>query len=261
MRKEEHHPCPTIERWQKTLTPEQQTFARQFTQEQIAAQLSCQTIDEQEAEAHLRFVYHLVGWEPPTIYWFDSPVAFVLAHFPDSRWNASSIMEASMKVRAHMQNRMRKQLRKQLEAIVEQHVRDQVWVQVGALVEKHVQDSVWRAIWDQARDGGRPREEDSIWDSEWDDVRNRVQFSIRASVRAYYDQSWHSIFRFFHEAVEPNDLVHMAYLNVLASGYHLEAQRAWMVHKPVRLERDEGGNLHSVNGPCVQYRDGWGFYV
>lgn len=262
MRRENHRlPCLKIERWQEALTPEQQASVSQFAREQIAAQLSCKTIDEQEAEAHLRIVYHLVGWEPPTIHWFDSPVAFVLAHFPDNVWDCPPVMEASVKARARMQNRMRKRVRKSIEASVEQRVQDQIWIHVGASVEQRVQDSVWTNIWDQTWDGVRVREEDSIWDPEWDGIRNSVQANIRASVRAYYDQSWHSIFRFFHEVFEPNDLISLACLNELLSGYHFGCQEAWMVRKPVRLERDEAGNLHSADGLCVQYRDGWGFYA
>jgi hypothetical protein len=53
----------------------------------------------------------------------------------------------------------------------------------------------------------------------------------------------------------------MALFNEMVTGYHLGANEAWVVRKPIRLERDDRGRLHSDSGMCVQYRDGWGFYA
>jgi hypothetical protein len=74
-------PCPKIKRGQERLTPEQEAYARQFAQERIAAMLSTAAIDEAEAEKHLRAAYRVAGLEPVPVRWFDSPIAFVEAHF------------------------------------------------------------------------------------------------------------------------------------------------------------------------------------
>jgi hypothetical protein len=49
--------------------------------------------------------------------------------------------------------------------------------------------------------------------------------------------------------------------NELVSGYRLSHKEAWLVRKPVLLERDEQGRLHNASGPCILYRDGWGWYA
>lgn len=56
-------------------------------------------------------------------------------------------------------------------------------------------------------------------------------------------------------------MIHLALFNEMVSGYYLEGKQAWLVRKPIRLERDAQGRLHSSDGMCIQYRDGWGMYA
>lgn len=69
------------------------------------------------------------------------------------------------------------------------------------------------------------------------------------------------LYQFFHEMFEENELIHLALLNEMVSGYHLDREKAWLVRKPTLLERDAQGRLHSASGPCIQYRDGLGAYA
>ena len=89
----------------------------------------------------------------------------------------------------------------------------------------------------------------SVWDS------------VSASVRGYLDANWLAFYRFFHETFAENQLIHLALFNESVCGYRPGKQEAWLVRKPIRLERDERGRLHSADGMCIQYRDGWGFYA
>lgn len=69
-------------REQEKLTEEQEAYLEQFIQERIAAGHSTPTSASGEAEEHLRLAYQVVGLDPPTIRWFDSPLTFVLEPEP-----------------------------------------------------------------------------------------------------------------------------------------------------------------------------------
>src|SRR5581483_1560351 len=117
-------PCPKIVRGQERLSPEQEAYARHFAQERIAAMLSTAASDEAEAEEHLRQAYRVAGLEPVPVRWFDSPIAFVQAHFLDV-WDS-------------VQDSVR--------ASVWASVRDSVWASVWASVGAIVLDRVWDSV-------------------------------------------------------------------------------------------------------------------
>jgi hypothetical protein len=109
--------------------------------------------------------------------------------------------------------------------------------------QRQTQDQTWRAL------------EETI-------ARNWFwQGDVRDIVRAYQEEDRLVCFRFFHEVYAGNALIHLARLNELVSGYHLGDAEAWLTRKPVRLERDAQGRLHSADGMCIQYRDGLGLYA
>jgi hypothetical protein len=85
--------------------------------------------------------------------------------------------------------------------------------------------------------------------------------SVQDIILAYREAGRLACFRFLHEVCQENALMHLARLNELVSGYRLGDAEAWLIHKPVRLERDEQGRLHSVDGMAIQYPDGLGFYA
>src|SRR5581483_5675592 len=115
--------------------------------------------------------------------------------------------------------------------------------------------------WDQVR--GQVR--DQVWGQVWGQVRGQVWDQVRGqvnnSVASYFEANWLAFYRFFHEVFEENTLIHLALFNEMVCGYRLEREEAWLVRKPVRLERDEQGRLHSGDGMCIQYAGGWGFYA
>lgn len=93
-------------------------------------------------------------------------------------------------------------------------------------------------------------------DFEGQDLRNR----LHASVTAYSREDWFVWQWFLSEVFEPNPALHVARFNEMVSGYWLGREEAWLIRKPIRLERDEGDRLHSAEGRCLEYRDGWGAY-
>jgi hypothetical protein len=60
---------------------------------------------------------------------------------------------------------------------------------------------------------------------------------------------------------EENDRIHLALFNEMVCGYRLGSKQAWLVRKPIRLECDAQGRLHSADGMGIQFRDGWGMYA
>jgi hypothetical protein len=272
-------PCPRIERGQQHLLPEQEVSLRQFFQERLAAMLSCAPINEHEAEEHLSQVYRALGLEAPRIRWFDSPLAFIAAYAPQWRTNSYG-------------TEVGKSIQHQLDDLTEQVLlgiwetaSDTLWEQVeGSLPETGAWDSVGTTIWMHVYNeiSQMASEEYMVWaepfsfPKSWsEDVTNRkwetIQWKIESNrlweegvqdmVRAYREQRRLACFRFFHKVCEENTLIYLARLNEMVSGYRLGDAEAWLIRKPVRLERDEQGRLHSADGMCIQYPDGWGFYA
>jgi hypothetical protein len=240
-----------IQKGQQALTPEQEAYARQFAQERIAAMLSCATIDEQEAEKHLMAAYRVAGLPPPTMRWFDSPVAFAMAHFSSVRDSVWDSVRASVWASVW--------------ASVRDSVGDSVWASVGDSVWDSVRDSVGDSVgdsvWASVRDSVRDSVGDSVWASVWASVWDSVRDSVGDSVRAYFDENWLVFYQFFHEVFEQNDLIHLALFNEMVSGYRLGSKEAWLVRKPIVLSRDSRSRLHNASGMCMTYKDGWGFYA
>lgn len=287
-------PCPKIVRGQWWLTPEQEAYMREFAHMRIAAKLSTTPIDEQEAEQYLRDAYRVAGVKPPArIRWFDSPCAFVRASVEDPVWagvedsvcgRVRTSVEGSLRfnvwervkasVRTSVGSRawenvkasiltlvapltmadsfMPHRVESSTESRVYHHMEDQVWKSVEASVGKRIQDRLLKRA--QASVGKRVS-----WSVEIQ-VQASVSKRMSESVRAYSNAGWLAFYHFFHEVFEENRLIHLARLNEMVSGYHLGREEAWLVRKPIILEHEWGG-FHNANGPCVQYRDGWGFYA
>ncbi len=128
------------------------------------------------------------------------------------------------------------------------------WSSVGSSVWSSVGSSVGSSVWSSVGS--------SVWSSVGSSVWSSVGSSVGSSVTiAYFVQNQLAFFRFFHEVFEENNLIHLALFNEMVSGYYLGSNEAWLVRKPVILERDEQGRLHCAAGRCVQYPDGWGFYA
>lgn len=274
-----HEPSfPPIQPGQVQLTPEQEAYARQFTQERIAAMVSLAAISESETEEHLRQAYLSAKLEPVPVRWFDSPLAFVQADFSvgtnpwarirTSLW-ASAQPRSVDKLRARVGISV---LQGNVKASVQERERLRIWssvggpvyasvlYNVGVPVQSAVENSAWssdlRTVWNTLLANSQK----DAWNSIYDNVRDAVEASAENSVQAYFDEHWYACYRLYHEG-EQNHLIHLARFNEMVSGYRLGSKEAWLVRKPIRLARDEQDCLHSASGMCIQYPDGWGFYA
>jgi hypothetical protein len=227
--------CPKIVRGQQQLTPEQAIYAREFARERIAAQLSTAPIDEQKAQEHMFYSYRVVGRKPPvTIRWFDSPFSFVATRVWDGR-----ARDVSGSVRISPMDSVIRSVQVDARGY-------HLWNEVRNHMSANIGTSMW-AIVQTSMPGS------AVSVGGWK--------SVMGSLQAYSDAGELAISRFFHEAFEENKLIHLARFNEMVSGYWLGSRETWLVRKPVILQRDEEGRLHNVSGPCVQYRDGWGWYA
>ncbi|HEY7414398.1 MAG TPA: hypothetical protein VH593_04340 [Ktedonobacteraceae bacterium] len=262
-------PCPKIIRGQERLTPEQAAYARQFAQERIAAMLSTTPIDEREAEQHLRAAYHVAGLELVPMRWFDSPGTFILAHLP-IEW--ASVWDRMKKIGQDIREDLVEEIGQDLVEEIMQEIgqdmeedydEDSVGYSVGLSVwssawDDGVGDRVWNSVKADVLADGEGKE---VWETIRKDQEDIMDEVVEGSVRAYYGANWLSFYRFFHEVFEENELIHLALFNEMVSGYRLGSKEAWLVRKPILLQRDAQGRLHSADGMCIQYRDGWGFYA
>lgn len=248
-------PCPKIVRGQEELTPEQEAFARQFAQERVVTMFSTAPIDEAEAEDHLRAAYRVGGWEQVPVRWFKSPEELLRTAHGVGGWELAVHIRwfDSLGAFVFAPFFSKKANEKNIQW-------DGVGNGVVQSVRKSVEASVWTSVWNSVGDW--------VWENMWtrwdvvrEDVWEVLGVVVEDSVRAYYDESRLSLVRFLHELFEENELIHLARFNEMVCGYHLMRKEAWVVHKPIRLERDAQGRLHSADGMAIQFRDGWGLYV
>lgn len=248
--------------------------------------LSTTAIDEQAAEEHLRLAYRMVGCEPPQIRWFDAPIPFALSHFPTNllgkirkmgRINLSSsgweYVEASTQVTigrsmgwyhlppiwpfTESSKRYQMAMNVWKRDGAENPITEGVWHSVEEHVSARVEHSlsglmrqVERGVWSNF-----PTGEDRIWRNMDEMMQRSLVGGVNACANAYGAQRWLALVHFLHENCVPDGLIHLARLNEMVSAYRLGTEEAWLVRKPIQLERDESNE----GGFYGQYSDGWRF--
>lgn len=255
------------------LTPEQQTEAEHFAAERIAAQFSTEPVDENEAEAWLREAYQVAGLAPPsTIFWLDGPLDLVDLFVPssaeamgDARGWLHLIAGVGENVGEHLWETawsaagadVEFRLKTSVRGAVEHKMRESVEVNVGRLVRASVTAYVDEKVWARVRTSTRPRVKAGLWE----DIKAIVDYSIKASTRAYAVTPAFAVFRFFDTYLSPNAAQALARFNEVVSGYWLGKELALIVRRPTVLSRDADGRLHRATGLCLAYPSGWGIYA
>jgi hypothetical protein len=233
---------------QRRLTRAQEAEATRFVNERIQTQLSTEPVDERAAEVLLKHAYELEGLAAPDdIRWVDGPLQLLAALDSESlgeritdvlldRVWANYPTSVAVRVMGSLSKSVGKRLRK--------HIEDLVGFRVKELIEESVGDLVWASV--QASDRAR---EWHLWGSDGD------------SIRAYLEAPTFADYRFYDAYLASNDFHALACFNELVSGYWFGKEGAVIVRRPRRLCRDPEGRLHSANGKCLEYHDGWGFFA
>jgi hypothetical protein len=60
---------------------------------------------------------------------------------------------------------------------------------------------------------------------------------------------------------EENSDLHFMHFYAMVSAVHLAASEVWVIRKPVQYAFDAYEHLHSAEGPCIEYHDGWKLYA
>jgi hypothetical protein len=266
--------------------------ADRFREERIRLQLSTDPVDEAAAEELLCRAYATAGVPAPGhIHWLDGPLELVaiLADaspciffaepyqqyrervpqcvWDDARLDGDEIARLSGSVLESVDHRIR-----QLQRRAERRIYAQVnagGVHPGVGVEGGVWSRVIHPIWDAVRTGVGERIWRAVGEAVCSPVGQRIRdfmwgnadYSLWHSIRAYDEAPMLAEVRFYDEYRARNAAHALARFNELVSGYWLGRAVALLVRRPTRLERDAVGRLHSVNGPAVEYPDGWGFWA
>jgi hypothetical protein len=234
---------------QEALTPEQEVEARRFTDERITEQLSTEPVDESEAEQLLRQAYATVGLTAPrSIHWVNGPMQVVaLAEERDalSVWE-SVWLRTRLSLEGEENGANATVGRGVWESVWNRMSSKSVWLRVYAYVGDCVGQTIEASLGVSLRASGVDIPRVEIWQS---------------LGRAYGDACWLVSSRFFDEYVAPNAGHALAHFNELVSGYWESQGEAILIRRPRVLGRDAQGFLHSEQGKCLEYHDGWGFYA
>lgn len=250
----------TLQQEQTRLSPKQEAEAQRFAQERVEAHLSTKPANEREAEHLLRQAYRAAKLAEPThILWFDGPLQLV-ARFVTPAQDLSLWPSVFDSVGDVVVDSIQDRVRKELMSRVNASLQDSLWASVGASLATTIRDNVGVPV--------QAATEASVWarlqSSELSArpvVKEIVKQSVSASVCAYFATPSLALAHFYNRYLAPNEAQALAHLNELVSGYWFGEKTALLVRRPKMLARDAEGRLHSAKGKCLQYRDGWGFYV
>jgi Domain of unknown function (DUF6745) len=268
--------------------PARVTEMRSFAAERVRAQFSTEPTDEAEAEGLLRQAYAAAGLEPPRhIHWLDGPLELVAVlarrdgpisvaeeyreRVPHCVWDDAALDRAEL---ASLGDHVAKSVDYRV-----RRVEHDEWRRVTALLAAgHATSAIRRStdVWDWVVGPVRQRVQAEVGDRIWDAIGIAAGSPIPQRIR---DRSWdgtdHALWhpvsaydkapdmammRYYGVHIGLNMAEALARFNEMASGYWLGRALALVVRRPTRLSVDGRGRLHHETAPCVEYRDGWGFW-
>ena len=180
-------------------------------------------------------------------------------------------------------------VRANVEANVRDNVVDNVWDNVDANVRgnicDNVRDNVWANVRDNVRDNivanivdnVRNTVEDNVednimanvWANVWANVRGNIRANIRANKLEYYnfsvygnvsDYGWLSFYDYFREiGILKNENL-SKFISLLDSNIYDMIQfdgLAIICKKPNKIKRNQNNLLHCIDGPAIQWDDGY----
>jgi hypothetical protein len=168
------------------------------------------------------------------------------------------------------------------------NVKANVWANVGANVKANVGANVRDNVWANVRNNVEANVRANVWNNVeanvWDNVRNNVRDNVEANVKANVganvwefhnfssygnigDYAWISCYDYFSEVakidLKNNDFYE--FRDLILSGVYdmIQFDKACIaVSLPLFAKKDANNRLHSVEGPAILFRDGYGqFYI
>ncbi len=277
------------------LSKDQVAKLAEYREKWLAIGLCTKRADRKAAEKAMRDVYTVAGLKSPSVFiWLDSPLqgayaAYLLSNLKKVRDQVEAQVEAQVgaqvwdQVRDQVTDQVRDQVGDQVGAQVWDQVGGRVWGQVEAQVwdqvGAQVRGQVWDQVWDQVRDQvgaqvwGQVRDQvgdqvgaqvwgqvgDQVWDQVWDQVRDQVYKAGHGN----QDAGWLSFYDYFLNETSVKNIDKITPLVQLARNcgwfWPLESV-VIMTEKPTSLKM-LSGKLHSLDGPAIEYADGFKIYA
>jgi hypothetical protein len=149
-------------------------------------------------------------------------------------------------------SQVRSQMWSQVESQVESQVVSQVWSQVRSQVESQVESQVWSQV--------RSQVESQVWSQVWS---QKIQYEPFAGYGSISDYGWVSFYDFFAEIGVVKNSDFEQFKSLLLSGIYDMIQLdgfCIVSNLPTKILRDEAGRLHNLNGPAIEFKDGYAQY-
>jgi hypothetical protein len=239
------------------LTKKQKALFPKYVKRWTNIGLSTTRANRKQTEKAIKEVYKISKLDEPKIFtWLESPLECELAF--------RLIKEASKHTDIYDTDSVWDSVRDSVGDSVGASVWDSVWASVRASVRASVGDSVWDSVWASVRA--------SVGDSVWDSVGDSVGASVRASFEEgilcnyYYgqhDANWIGFYEFFLKELNIKGTEKIKPMITIAEniGWWAPYKNFVLVsEKPTVIHRNEQGRLHSFNGPCLEYKDGFCLY-
>jgi hypothetical protein len=264
---------------------------RQFWLDHI---FSCKkSLDREKAKASIDWLYKFCGLQSPVVVFVDSPmacqyaVAYCKAYVtlfqknfenllaqpaPGSKGKKNKVSQVWSQVESQVGSQVRSQVWSQVESQVWSQVRSQVGSQVGSQVESQVWSQVGSQVVSQVESqvGSQVRSQvvSQVWSQVGAQVRSQVrsqkiQYEPFAGYGSISDYGWVSFYDFFAEIGVVKNSDFEQFKSLLLSGIYDMIQLdgfCIVSNLPTKILRDEAGRLHNLNGPAIEFKDGYAQY-
>jgi hypothetical protein len=182
----------------------------------------------------------------------ESQVESQLASQLASQVRSQVESQVESQVWSQVWSQVRSQMWSQVESQVESQVVSQVWSQVRSQVESQVESQVWSQV--------RSQVESQVWSQVWS---QKIQYEPFAGYGSISDYGWVSFYDFFAEIGVVKNSDFEQFKSLLLSGIYDMIQLdgfCIVSNLPTKILRDEAGRLHNLNGPAIEFKDGYAQY-
>ncbi len=228
------------------LTTEQEKLLNVYRDKWLEIGLSTKPANKVLAEDALKRCYKVAGLkEPKQIIWTTSPLAgsILVGLLKDDKFIKSILIKAK----------------------INHTVKMDLGASVGASVWASVWDSVRDSVWDSVGASVRDSVGASVWASVWDSVKNNKNLNnISEAIYGQHDANWLGFYDYFREVCnlvkETDKLVPLIDLSKHSNWMYLYKNIAIISEKPISIKLNEQNKLHCINGPALEYKDGFSIY-
>jgi hypothetical protein len=246
----------------QSLTPEQLAAISEYANKWLSIGSSTDPTDEDKGTAAIVKMYEIAGYKAPKVYWFDSPLAALLAAAADANVDA----ELDSKINGEALNEIAEQVYDQIFDMVKSHVIDQVSNQVFDEVKYRLlntphHQSIPSYALDQVRDQVRDQAHNLVKLADILEERYRCG-RLPGSLGMIYHGALYDFFaNALHLDIDFEKLAGLIGVAEQASIVYTFRDRAYAVRKIRQSSFDEHGRLHCGNGPAVLFHDGFAIYA